>query len=173
MNKEEVLLLDWMRKIHQLEYAQCYQSLFYTTQEKWIGILSFILTTTVAFTYRFPFINYPWVKEYVLPLIAFIVAILTGYQAFIKPGEKSEIHRKLGLEYEKLRHEIELLYLLASNQVHPELETKTKEFKSKWDLINTLYVKECYYRKAKEKVKSFNKYPKEIDFIPDKKNNCQ
>ena len=77
MNKSELLLLDWMRKIHQLEYAHCYQSLFYAKLEKWIGISSFILTSTVAFTYRFPFINYPCVKEYILPLIAFIVAILT------------------------------------------------------------------------------------------------
>jgi hypothetical protein len=76
MNKSELLLLDWMRKIHQLEYAHCFQSLFYTKLEKWIGISSFVLTTTIAFTYRFPFINYLWVKEYALPLVAFIVAIL-------------------------------------------------------------------------------------------------
>jgi len=169
MNKSELLLLDWMRKIHQLEYAHCFQSLFYTKLEKYIGISSFLLTTTIAFTYRFPFINYPWVKEYILPLIAFIVAILAGYQAFIKPGEKSETHRKLGLEYEKIRHEIEPLYLLAYNPIHPDLEAKTKEIKNKWDLINTLYVNEFYYKKAKDKVKSFNKYPKELDFIPDNK----
>ena len=169
MNKSELLLLDWMRKIHQLEYTHCFQSLFYTKIEKWIGISSFILTTTVAFTYRFPFINYPWVKEYILPLIAFIVAILAGYQAFIKPGEKSETHRKLGLEYEKIRHDIEPLYLLASDPQNPELETKIKEIKSKWDLLNALYVNECYYKKAKEKVKSFNKYPVELGFILDKK----
>lgn len=35
--------------------------------------------------------------------------------------------------------------------------------------MNTLYVNEYYYKKAKEKVKSFNKYPKELDFIPDRK----
>lgn len=167
MNKSELLLLDWMRKIHQLEYAHCYQSLMYTKMEKLIGISSFILTTIVAFTYRFPFINYPWVKEYILPLIAFIVAILAGYQAFIRPGEKSETHRKLGLEYEKIRHEIEPLFLLAADTQHPELGTKTKEVKSRWDSLNTLYVKECYYKMAKDKVKSFNKYPKELDFIPD------
>lgn len=167
MNKSELLLLDWMRKIHQLEYAHCFQSLFYTSLEKYIGISSFILTTTVAFTYRFPFIEYPWVKEYILPLLAFIVALLTGYQAFIKPGEKSEVHRKLGLEYEKIRHEIEPIYLLASNPLHPELEIKMNVIRNRWDSLTTLYVNECYYKRAKEKVKSFNKYPKELDFIPD------
>ncbi|MPT34733.1 MAG: SLATT domain-containing protein [Flavobacterium sp.] len=167
MNKSELLLLDWMRKIHQLEYAHCFQSLFYTKLEKWIGISSFILTTTVAFTYRFPFINYPWVKEYILPLMAFIVAILAGYQTFIKPGGKSETHRKLGLEYEKIRHDIEKLYLLASDPQNAILESKINEIKSKWDSLNTLYVNERYYQQAKDKVKSFNKYPKELDFIPD------
>lgn len=169
MNKLELLLLDWMRKIHQLEYAHCFQSLFYTKLEKWIAISSFVLTTTVAFTYRFPFINYPCMKEYILPLIAFVVAILTGYQAFIKPGEKSEIHRKLGLEYEKIRHEIEPLYLLAADPQNLELDSKIKEIKSKWDSLNTIYVNECYYKQAKDKVRSFNKYAKELDFIPDRK----
>lgn len=169
MNKSELLLLDWMRKIHQLEYAHCYQSLSYSRIEKWIGISSFLLTTIIAFTYRFPFINYPWVKEYLLPLIAFIVAILAGYQAFIKPGEKSETHRKLGLEYEKIRHEIEPLYLRASDPQYPELEARTDKIKITWDSMNTLYVNECYYQQAKDKVKSFNKYPKELDFIPDRK----
>ena len=169
MNKSELLLLDWMRKIHQLEYAHCFQSLFYSKLEKFIGITSFVLTTTVAFTYRFPFIEYPWVKEYILPLIAFIVAILAGYQAFIKPGEKSETHRKLGLEYEKIRHDIEQLYIKASDYQNTNLEMVTKEIKSKWDSLNTIYVSACYYNEAKEKVKSFNKYPKELDFIPDKK----
>jgi hypothetical protein len=58
---------------------------------------------------------------------------------------------------------------LASDPQNPELESKTKEIKSKWDALNTLYVNECYYKQAKDKVKSFNKYPKELDFIPDRK----
>ncbi|MEN2416161.1 SLATT domain-containing protein [Flavobacterium mesophilum] len=169
MNRSELLLLDWMRKIHQLEYAHCYQSLFYAKLEKWVGISSFVLTTTVAFTYRFPFISYPWVKEWILPLIAFIVAILSAYQAFIKPSEKSETHRKLGLQYEKIRHEIESVYLLAKDEEHPELETKKTVIKGKWDALDTLYVNECYFKKAKDKVNSFKKYPKELDFIPDRK----
>lgn len=167
MNNSQKLLLDWMRKVHQLEYAHCYQSIFYNKLEKWIGVSSFILTTTVAFTYRFPFISYPWVKEYILPFFAFMVAILSGYQAFIKPGEKSETHRKLGLEYEKIRHEIEPIYLLASNP-NPDLDLRIKEVKNKWDSLNTLYVKDSYYQNAKKKVQSFNKYPKELDFIPDR-----
>jgi hypothetical protein len=169
MNKNELMLLDWMRKIHQLEYAHCFQSLAYSKLERRIGIWAFILTTIVAFTYRFPFINYLWIKEYVLPLIAFVVAILSGYQTFIKPGEKAESHRKLGLEYEKIRHDIEPLFIAASDPESQELEENTKVIKSRWDSLNSLYVNEKHYTKAKEKVKSFQKYPKELDFIPDNK----
>ncbi len=167
MNDSQRLLLDWMRKIHQLEYAHCFQSLFYTCLEKWIGSLLVVLTTTIAFTYMFPFIEYPFVKEYVLPFLAFIVALLTGYQAFIRPNEKSEIHRKLGLEYEKIRHEIEHVYLLASNPSNLVVEIKKEAIMNKWNSLTTIYVKQRYYEKAKKKVKSFNKYRNELDFIPE------
>lgn len=163
MNQKELMLLDWMRKIHQLEYAHCFQSLYYSKVEKCIGISAFVLSTAVAFTYRFPFIGYPCVKEYVLPMILFIVAILTGYQSFIKPGEKSETHRKLGIEYEKIRHEIETI--LTGKLNDPKLDTLISTVKSKWDSLNTLYVNQRHYDDAKSKVKSFNKYPKELEFI--------
>lgn len=166
MNKNELMLLDWMRKIHQLEYAHCFQSLAYSRIEKRIGIWAFILSTVVAFTYRFPFISYPGVKEYLLTTITFVVALLTAYQSFIKPGEKAETHRKLGLEYEKLRHDLEPLFILASHAQDSQIEDSRNKIKSKWDGLNTLYVNEKYYTKAKEKVSSFKKYPREIDFIP-------
>jgi hypothetical protein len=52
---------------------------------------------------------------------------------------------------------------MASDSKNPVMETK--EIKSKWDSLNTLYVKECFFKRAKDKVKSFDKYPKELDFI--------
>lgn len=165
MNKTELMLLDWMRKVHQLEYAHCSQSIYFSTLEKIVGITAFVFATVVAFIYRFPFINYPWVKEYFLPLMAFIAAILTAYQSFIKPGEKAETHRKLGLEYEKIRHEFESLFISAPQD--SDISTKIKIVKEKWDSLNTLYVKPKYYDAAKKKVKSFNKYPKELNFILD------
>lgn len=167
MNQKELMLLDWMRKIHQLEYAHCFQSISFSKVERWTGIWAFILSTVVAFTYRFPFIEYPWVKEYILPFILFIVAILTGYQSFIRPGEKAEKHRELGIEYERIRHQIETILTTLMN--HPELDDHINSVKSRWDSIKTMYVKESHYNEAKKKVKSFNKYPKELDFLPDNK----
>lgn len=165
MNQKKLMLLDWMRKIHQLEYAHCFQSISYSKIERRTGIWAFVLSTVVAFTYRFPFIEYSWVKEYVLPLILFIVAILTGYQSFIRPGEKAEKHRELGIEYERIRHHIETI--LTTLIKHPDLDNHINSVKSKWDSMKTLYVKESHYNDARKKVKSFNKYPKELDFLPD------
>lgn len=167
MNKKELMLLDWMRKVHQLEYAHCFQSISFSKLERRTGILAFILSTIVAFTYRFPFIDETCIKDYILPLILFIVAILTGYQSFIRPGEKAEKHRELGIEYERIRHQIEtILTTLLDN---PELDDHINLVKNRWDSMKTMYVKESHYNDAKKKVKSFNKYPKELDFLPDNK----
>jgi hypothetical protein len=165
MGQKELMLLDWMRKIHQLEYAHCFQSIYYSNIEKFTGISAFVLSTLVAFTYRFPFIHEDIVKSYILPFILLIIAILTGYQTFIKPGEKAETHRKLGIEYEKNRHEIEKV-LTNFNQIS-NVDDTIANIKSKWDSINTLYVSMSKYNEAKNKVKSFKKYPKELGFLPD------
>ena len=116
MEKKKTMLLDWMRKVHQLEYAHCYQSEYYRKIEKRIGISAFVLSSMVAFSYKFPEIKNEWFntylffldKDYFLPFLLFIVALFTGLQTFLKPNEKSDIHRKLGLEYEKIRHTIEI-----------------------------------------------------------------
>ncbi|MBK6993367.1 MAG: hypothetical protein IPH31_00010 [Lewinellaceae bacterium] len=52
--KQYKMVLDWMRKIHQLEYAHRYESIFYANAEKWIGISAFVITTLVAFSFRIP-----------------------------------------------------------------------------------------------------------------------
>ncbi|MCH7415296.1 SLATT domain-containing protein [Belliella sp. R4-6] len=167
MSKKELMLLDWMRKVHQLEYAHCFQSVSFSKTERRTGIWAFILSTVVAFTYRFPFVDYPCVKEYILPFILFIVAILTGYQSFIRPGEKAEKHRELGIEYERIRHQIETI--LTIFMAHPELDDHIQTVKNRWDSMKTQYVKENHYNDAKKKVISFNKYPKELDFLLDYK----
>ena len=163
MNKKKLMLLDWMRKVHQLEYAHCYQSISFSKLERRIGIWAFILSTVVAFTYRFPIIEMTWIKEYILPLFLFLVAILTGYQSFIRPREKAEKHRELGIEYERIRHQIEII--LTTLMDSPKLDENINLIKKRWDSMKTMYVKECHYENAKIKVKSFSKYPLELDFL--------
>ena len=64
MEKKKTMLLDWMRKVHLLEYAHCYQSRYYTRIERYIGISAFVLSTLVAFAYKFPEIENEFFNNY-------------------------------------------------------------------------------------------------------------
>lgn len=171
MEEKKKMLLDWMRKIHQLEYAHCSQSIYFGTIEKVIGISAFLISTLVAFSYRFPDIENEFFnrhlfflkKDYLIPFLAFIVAILTGLQTFLKPNEKADVHRKLGLDYEKLRHTIEKI--LTKNDILT-IDDDIKKIDEEWKSFNTLYVRPKYFEKAKNKVKNFKKYPEELGFLP-------
>jgi hypothetical protein len=173
MDDKKKMLLDWMRKIHQLEYAHCYQSISYEKVEKCIGVSAFVLSTVVAFSYRFPdvkneFFNQYFFflkKEYSIPTLSFIVALFTGLQTFLKPSEKSENHKKIGFSYEKLRHRIEMI--LTNDFDKGSLDIEIKEIKTQWDELDSVYVSDGNFIKGKEKVKSFKKYPPELSFLPD------
>jgi len=171
--KKEKMILDWMRKIHQLEYAHRYHSLYYVNAERWLGISAFVITTLVAFSYRFPkvepdtFEKLPFFlkQEFFVPFASFVAAILTGLITFVRPNERSETHKKTGSNYEKLRHRIELL--ITSQLGDNELDKELGEIKKEWDSLDAINVGNRYFLRGKEKVKSFKKYPKELDFLAD------
>lgn len=157
------MLLDWMRKIHQLEYAHCYQSIFWSTFEKWIGITAFIISTIVAFSYRFPKLEIPWVQDYLLPFVLLIVAILTGLQTFLKPSEKAENHKRIGFNYEKMRHSIELI--LNTNMTDENRTREIEIIKNEWADLKSVYVSNRKFKKGKKTVKDLKKYPEELSFL--------
>jgi len=157
------MLLDWMRKIHQLEYAHCYQSIFWSNLEKWIGISAFIISTIVAFSYRFPKLEIPWIQDYLLPFILLTVAILTGLQTFIKPSEKAENHKRIGFNYEKLRHSIELI--LNTQMPEEKLNREIEIIKNEWADLKTVYVSKRKFEEGKKTVKDLKKYPEELSFL--------
>ncbi|MDP4284469.1 MAG: SLATT domain-containing protein [Bacteroidota bacterium] len=167
------MILDWMRKIHQLEYAHRYQSIYYVKAERWLGISAFVIMTLVAFSYRFhkvepeTFQKLPFFlkQEFFVPFASFVAAILTGLITFLRPNERSETHKKTGSNYEKLRHRIELL--LTSQLGDTELNKELNEIKKEWDSLDAINVANRYFLRGKEKVKSFKKYPKELDFLND------
>ena len=172
-DKQYKMVLDWMRKIHQLEYAHRFESIFFAKTEKWIGISAFVITTLVAFSYRFPNVepdvydSLPFFLKhnYFVPIAATIAAILTGLMTFLKPSEKSETHKKTGSSYEKLRHRIELI--LTTEHTEKEITKKLDNIKGEWESLDAINVSNRYFLKGKMKVKSFNKYPKELDFLDD------
>lgn len=157
------MLLDWMRKIHQLEYAHCYQSIFWSTFEKWIGITAFIISTIVAFSYRFPKLDIPWVQDYLLPFVLLIVAILTGLQTFLKPSEKAENHKRIGFNYEKMRHSIELI--LNTNMTDKNITREIEIIKNEWADLKSVYVSNRKFKRGKKTVKDLKKYPEELSFL--------
>jgi hypothetical protein len=173
-DKQSKMILDWMRKIHQLEYAHRYESIFYSKSEKIIGISAFVITTLVAFSYQLPrveqicFNRLPFFlkQDYFVPTFSAIASILTGLLTFLKPSEKSEIHKKTGCGYEKLRHRIELI--LNSKQTdEEEVFKKLDNIREEWESLDAINVSNRHFNKGKNKVKSFNKYPKELSFLED------
>lgn len=172
-DKQHKMILDWMRKIHQMEYAHRFESIFYTKTEKWIGISAFVITTLIAFSYRFPnvdsvfFENLPFFLKhnYFVPFSSAIASILTGLLTFLRPSEKSETHKKTGSSYEKLRHRIELL--LITELTEKEIIKKLDNVREEWESLDAINVSNRCFNKGKNKVKSFNKYPRELDFLDD------
>ncbi|WP_106197177.1 SLATT domain-containing protein [Salegentibacter salegens] len=159
------MLLDWMRKIHQLEYAHCYQSIFWNKFENWIGISAFIISTIVAFSYRYPPLKEDWIQDYLFPSILLIVAILTGLQTFFKPSDKAGNHKRIGFSYEKLRHQIEIF--LNTDMPEKDLQRKIEIVKNEWDELKSVYVFNRYFIKGKNRVNGFGKYPEELSFLED------
>lgn len=171
--KKRKMVLDWMRKIHQLEYAHRYQSLYYVNAEKWLGISAFVITTLVAFSYRFPSVEDDFYQKlpfflkhnFFVPIASTIAAILTGLLTFLKPSEKSETHKKTGSNYEKLRHRIELI--LTTQLTETDVDKKLRAIKEDWDSLDAINVSNKFFMKGRKKVQSFKKYPKELDFLDD------
>ncbi|AWH73297.1 hypothetical protein DCS32_03725 [Dokdonia sp. Dokd-P16] len=160
---QKKMLLDWMRKIHQLEYAHCYQSIFWSSFEKWIGIGAFIISTIVAFSYRFPEIDSTYIQSYLFPFALLIVAILTGLQTFLKPSEKAENHKRIGFNYEKLRHSIELI--LNTKMTNATRNREIEIIKNEWADLKSVYVSTRKFKKGKKVVDDLNKYPEELSFL--------
>ena len=92
INQKKVVI-DWMRKIHTLEYGHRFQSLRWTRINFWLGFPSLILATVIGTVSAIPNENHCIPKEFIASLGGIIVAILTGLQTFLKPTESAEKHR--------------------------------------------------------------------------------
>jgi uncharacterized protein HemY len=166
---QRLMLLDWMRKIHQMEYAHRTESIIWSRVHFWVGLSAFILATSIAVSYKLPEVSketYDSIflflkKDIFIGVAAIFISLLTGLQTFLKANERSEKHRSLSREFEELRHEVESI-LNSNNGNFDEGEKKIRE---QWKLFDSLNVSNQSFRKAKKTVKSFNKYPDELGFI--------
>ena len=104
--------------------------------------------------------------NFFVPISSTIAAILTGLLTFLKPSEKSETHKKAGSSYEKLRHRIEFI-ITSEKLTEDEVTKKLEIIKDEWESLDAINVSNRNFLNGKNKVKSFNKYPKELDFLED------
>lgn len=167
MNKKhQEVLLDWMRKIHQLEYAHRFESMDLNKWNYRLGIPALLLGAIIGSVSVID----TWsgiTKDIFLSTSGIIVALLSGFQTFVKPQELAEKHKTISSHYEQLRHKIELLLNSESN--NESIEAKMEEILREWNNIDAESVSEKIYQQAKEKVKKYQKYPEELGFLESQK----
>lgn len=168
-DNQRKVLLDWMRKIHQNEYAHRFQSLAWNDWHYIFSVSALIGGVIIGALSAFNEIEIP-LKYSILAFLGLIVALCSGLQTFLKPQELAEEHKQTSGKYESLRHRIEFLLQFENNTETVSIETE--KVRKEWDNINSLNTWERIYRKARNKVKDFDKYPEELSFLDTlKKNN--
>jgi uncharacterized membrane protein YgaE (UPF0421/DUF939 family) len=161
-DKQQLLLLDWMRKIHQNEYAHRFQSTSWSNVHYLLGVTSLLGGTIIAALSSFCEFEGTY-KNSIIAIVGLLIAICSGLITFLKPQEASEKHKHTSSRYEQLRHRTE--FLLTFEDDDDKLKEKVEALKQDWDEIDSLNVWEYIFTKAKKKVNSFDKYPTELSFI--------
>ncbi|PSL22376.1 SLATT domain-containing protein [Chitinophaga ginsengisoli] len=154
------LILDWMRKIHILEYANRSESIRWKNIHFWLGVPALVLGVLIAAVPKLDF--FADAVSTVLTLGGLLIAILTGLQTFLKSSEKSESFRKMSVRYEELRHKIEVL---LQTDTEKEAQAGLEKIRKEWAAIDSINVSQNHFNRAKGKVKKFGKYPEELSFL--------
>lgn len=155
--QQKNLALDWTRKIHTLEYAHRYESLDKQNLNLAFGIPAIIISALIS-TKILNLTGQSECTQIITGAGAAIVAILTGLQTFLKPGEIAEKHRTSSVTYEDLRHRLEIL-LATDNLDSATLLDKLNQLKAEWSRLHTPNVSTKNWLKAKAQVKSLEAYP--------------
>ena len=164
---QKKMLLDWMRKIHQLEYAHRFESMNWNKWNYYFGVPSIIIAAIVGAISGICDID-TTLKNVVISIAGVIVAVLTGLQTFLKPQEQSEKHKLSSTTYEKLRHKLE--YLMQFETDPNKIMVEAEKIRNDWQSVESLNVSDSNFLAAKKKVNGFNKYPDELGFLEPKNN---
>lgn len=174
--EQKLMILDWMRKVHQLEYAHRYESIKWSKRHTRIGYPAFIISILIAFSFRFPWEaiateygeHFYTSHGFYIAMATSFVAILTGYQTFVRPNEKAVMHKNTGQHHERVRHQLE--YILTTELGQRNRNSQLEEVRKEWEAIDAINVSNKNFKKGKVMVESFNKYPEELSFVKDRKN---
>lgn len=151
------LVLDWMRKLHTLEYAHRYASVSNDRLNLLLGVPAVVVSGLIAAQ-----VSTPWQQETITQIAvavgASLVAVLVGLQTFFKPTEIAEKHRSASSAYEDLRHRLELL-LVFDGEHKNEISHKLEQLKAEWDRFETPNVSHKAWSRAKARVAEVGTYP--------------
>lgn len=158
------LLLDWMRKVHKLEWAHRYESITWKHINLSMGIVSVTMATVISAMPSIPGIE-DSSEKLITSVGAIIVAILTGLLTFLKPSEHSEALRMKADQFEALRHELEEIVEFQDVKTgSDELSEKLSSFRESWKQIDSLNVSDRNFDRAGETVNRSCRYPRLTEF---------
>lgn len=167
-DQQKLLILDWARKVHTLEYAHRYESKSQEGLSSRLANWSMIIAAVVAALTAWPTkdgSNLKVVLTVFSVLGSVVVVVLSGIQANLKPSEIAEKHRFSSSSYEELRHRIELLIVtpgLTSDQVMAQLPLLERDFEKLRQ--HTPNVSSEHFQQGKDTVTGLGTYPKAMKF---------
>lgn len=169
---QKQLVLDWMRKIHRMEWTHRFEAKKWKTTNILLGITSIILATVMAAISTIPGIN-DVATKYIVSIGAIIVAILSGLQTFLKPSEMAEKFGKRSDEYEAIRHRLEELF-----EFHDAIDKgfllELEEIRESWKNVASMNASDRSFKKAGIAIQKDDRYPTKLDFQrADEKSNKQ
>ena len=167
---QKKMILDWTRKVHILEYAHRYESIYWTKLHNRIGMTAFIFSAIIALSFRLPgvdkeIIELPFFLEqnFVVAVLATAITILTGLQTFLQPSKKSITHKNTGSNYERLRHSFEMI--LTMEYQSWESRKRAEQIKKEWDNLDAINVSQKNFKKGSKTVEDMNVYPEKSSFL--------
>lgn len=163
-NKQKLLALDWMRKIHTLEHAHRIESrhlFIFSEVLSWsmVAIPALISGLTFYLNKKSSAIDNTliWVA-----VLAALSVLLGTINKVIKPSDASEKHRLNSQKFEHLRHKLEKCIVFHEDD---RLDSLLTEIQSEWEDLTLYNVKEYNFSTATKMIKRMKVYPENLSFI--------
>lgn len=115
------LLLAWIRRARESQFAHYVQATRFRRAGFWLGIPVIAITTVVG-TAAFASISDEASSneaKIIVGLFSVLATVLSSLQTFMKLPEKAELHRSFGARYGAIRRKLEQVYAERDGQQIP------------------------------------------------------
>jgi len=153
------LSMDWMRKLHTLEYAHRYESVRSGRLNLMLGVPVVATSALSGVQVAMPGLH-TTLGQVFIGLGAAVVGVLAALLTFFKPAEVAEKHRAASFQYESLRHRLE--FLLTFNREADDLVIALARLKDEWEALTTPNVTTRTWTRAKARVSEVGTYPESL-----------